>query len=204
MKYLLVLLVVILCGCDARVLSPDSTKRIATDIANVKAMHHSTVPQGDRVREGTLLLLNDMATAMSIDLKDLPSYETISTAEWKADPETSYEKVQEHISKPVTVSSGWMALIGGGASAILIAILRMFASSLASTPYGMLIGMVLNIMGLDDNPKDKAINSKVSSVIDKVREIEPNNKVLVELSETMTRSEKDHIRDRRSRRKHGR
>ena len=202
MKYLLILLVVILCGCDARVLSPDSTKRIATDIANVKAMHHSTVPQGDRVREGTLLLMNDMATAMSIDLKDLPHYETISTAEWKADPETSYEKVQEHISKPVTVSSGWMALIGGGASAILIAILRMFASSLASTPYGVLIGMALNIMGLDDNPKDKAINSKVSSVIDKVREIEPNNKVLVELSETMTRSEKDHIRNRRSRRKY--
>lgn len=202
MRFILIVLAFVLCGCDGpRILSPESVNRIGTDIANLKAANHPSVPHSKFVRNSTNKIADDMATSMGIDVADLPKYETVSTEQWIEDAKKADGKVTEGISKPLTPSDGWLAAAGGGVSIAIIIALRLVSVYASSTPVGQIAGILMHICGLGNNPKDTSIANKVEYALDEAQKIDPHGPVFKVLSDTMTKAEKDHIRNKKIRRK---
>lgn len=202
MRLLLIVLTLLLCGCDSpRILSPESVNRIGMDIANLKAANHTEVPQSEHVRSSTNKIADDMAIAMGIDIVDLPKYETVSKEQWIKNAKEADKKVTDSVSKPLTPSDGWLAAVGGGVSIAIIVALRLASVYASSTPVGQLAGILMHVCGLGNNPKDTSIASKVEYALDEAQKVDPHGPVFKVLSDTMTKAEKDHIRNKKIRRK---
>lgn len=202
MRLMLIVLTFILCGCDSpRILSPASVGRIGMDIANLKAANHPSVPQSKFVRNSTNKIADDMAISMGIDVADLPKYETVSTEQWIENAKKADEKVTDGISKPLTPSDGWLAAAGGGLSIAIIIALRLASVYASSTPVGQIAGVLMHVCGLADSPKERSIHTKVELALDEAQKVDPHGVVFKALSDTMTKAEKDHVRNKKIRRK---
>lgn len=202
MRLLLIVLTLLLCGCDSpRILSPASVGRIGMDIANLKAANHAEVPQSEHVRSSTNKIADDMAIAMGIDIVDLPKYETVSKEQWIKNAKEADKQVTDSVSKPLTPSDGWLAAAGGGLSIAIIIALRLVSVYASSTPVGQLAGVLMHLCGLAENPKERSISNKVEVALDEAQKVDPHGPVFTNLSSTMTRSEKDYVRNKKIRRK---
>jgi hypothetical protein len=193
----LLIIVLLLSGCGARVLAPASVDRIKQDLADMSAANSPVVAPSIYVREANNKLVGDMAKIIEIDPQDLVDFVRVPSAVWQANPEGALNKTQENVQKPVSIGEGW--LLAGGAAATTIGIMLINILSKSGGPLGVGIDVIKHVLLADKNPKEFKIANKLQDALENYKLKDPkwrDNPIFQEISDILTTSEKDYIKDK--------
>lgn len=195
--FTLLIFVLLLSGCGARVLAPASVDRIKQDLADMSAANSPIVAPSTYVREANSKLITDMAKVIEIDPQDLVDYVRVPSAVWQANPEGALNKTVENTQKPIGITEGW--LVAGGAAMSAVAVVLINILSKSGGPLGIGMDVIKHVLLADKNPKEFKVSNKIQIALENYKLKDPKwreNPVFQEISDIFTQAEKDYIKDK--------